>query len=167
VPAIFQTEHRLLTNKLLASYGIIWELREDNQLHRVTPQIITAQIEETFRELEKPRFSAALASFRAAMDAYNDRPQRARDACKNIFDALESVAKELDNRPTGTFGDVLGSLRKSDYFAKETVSGLQKLYELANNHFRHGMTEQFTLKSAEVDYVIVSSCAAMLLFIRA
>ena len=101
------------------------------------------------------------------MVACNERPQRPRDACKNIFDALESVAKTLDNKPTGTFNDVLSSLRKSDFFAKETVGGLQKLYDLANSHFRHGMTGPFTLKSAEVDYVVVSCCGAMLLLIRA
>jgi hypothetical protein len=167
VPQIFQAEHRAIMNTLLASYGIIWELRSDDQLYRVTPQVIAAQFDETFRELNQPRFSAALASFQAGMAAYNDRPQRPRDGCKNIFDALESVAKTLDNKPTGTFGDVLTSLKKSDFFAKETVGGLQKLYELANNHFRHGMTGVFTLRSSEVDYVIVSCCGAMLLLIRA
>ncbi len=167
IPQIFQSEHRALTNKLLASYGIAWELRDDNQLYRVIPQVILTQMDETFRELNQTRFGAALASFQAGMVAYNERPQRPRDACKNIFDALESVAKTLDNKPTGTFGDVLSSLRKSDFFAKETIGGLQKLYDLANSHFRHGMTGPFTLKSAEVDYVVVSCCGAMLLLIRA
>jgi hypothetical protein len=167
VPHIFQFEHRALTNKLLASYGIVWELRDDNQLYRVMPQIILTQIDETFRELSQTRFAAALASFQAGIAAYHERPQRPRDACKNIFDALESVAKILDNKPTGTFGDVLSSLRKSVFFAAETVGGLQKLYDLANNHFRHGMTGPFTLKSAEVDYVVVCCCGAILLLIRA
>jgi hypothetical protein len=28
--------------------------------------------------------------------------------------------------------------------------------DLANNHFRHGMTKPFALKSAEVDYFLVT-----------
>ncbi len=167
VPPIFQAEYRALTNTLLSTYKIAWELKEDDQLYRIIPRVLETHIEETFKELNQARFEAALSSFRAGMTAYHERPRRSKDACKNCFDALESVAKTLDNKPTGTFGDVINSLRKADFFAKETVSSLQKLYELANNTFRHGMTEAFTLRPSEVDYVIVSCCGAMLLLIRA
>ena len=95
-----------------------------------------------------------------------DRPQRGKDACKNIFDALEATAKEVQQMPTATFGNVVAEMRKTQSLSAETLASLQKLYDLANNHFRHGMTNPFALKSAEVDYVLVSCCGAILLFIR-
>jgi len=100
------------------------------------------------------------------MAAYDDRPQRGRDTCKNIFDALESVSKEIFGMPTATFGNVLAEARKQLSMSTETISTLQKLYDMANNHFRHGMTTTFTLKSAEVDFVLVACIAGILLFVR-
>ncbi|MGA2986695.1 MAG: hypothetical protein ABSG32_23075 [Terriglobia bacterium] len=166
VPAIFTKEYREIVNQLLASYGIVWELREYDQLHRVLPPVVTGYVEAAFRKLGKPRFSAALASFQAGMAAYNARPQRGRDTCKNIFDALESVAKEVFAMPTITFGNVLAEARKRQSMTDETISILQKIYDMANSHFRHGMTRNFVLKPAEVDYVLVSCVGAILLFIR-
>ena len=116
--------------------------------------------------MSQPRFAAALALFREAMNAYDDRPQRGRDACKNIFDALESVSKEVLGMPNATFGNVLAEARKQQSMASETISVLQKLYDMANGHFRHGMTTPFTLKAAEVDFVLVSCLAGILLFVR-
>lgn len=153
-------------NRLLRAYRISWDLGEDGQLHRVLPPAARTQVEATFRELSEPRFTAALGSFRAGMKAYDDRPQRGRDACKNIFDALESVAKEVFGIPTGTFGNVLAEARKQQAMAPETIGALQKLYDMANNHYRHGMTTPFTLKPVEVDFVLVSSLAGILLFVR-
>jgi hypothetical protein len=166
VPQSFQTEYRQLVNQLLASYKIAWELRGDNQFHRVLPQALGVQVEAAFRELSQPRFAAALASFQQSMAAYNDRPQRGKDACKNMFDALEALAKELGQKPTGTFGDVLNDIRKTQFLSKETIGSLQKLYDLANSHFRHGTAAPFALKAGEVDYVMISCLGALLLFLR-
>jgi hypothetical protein len=74
-------------------------------------------VEAAFRELSQPRFAPALASFQAGLTAYDDRPQRGKDACKNTFDALESVAKEVGQRPKGTFGEVLSDIRKAQFFS--------------------------------------------------
>ena len=166
IPQIFQTEYRQLVNQLLAAYRIAWELDKDDHLHRVLPAAIGIQVEAAFRELSQPRFSAALASFQQGMAAYNDRPQRGKDACKNIFDAVEATAKEVMQMPTATFGNVLTVIRKAQSLSAETLASLQRLYDLANNHFRHGMTNPFALKSAEIDYVLVSCFGAILLFIR-
>jgi hypothetical protein len=166
IPVLFRAEYGLLVNQLLASYRIAWEFRDDGRLHRVLPGAVAHHIEIAFRELSQPRFAAALSWFQEGMAAYNDRPQRGRDACKNVFDALEAVAKELGQKPRGTFGDVLTDIRKTQFLSNETLGSLQKLYDLANNHFRHGMTDAFALKPAEVDYFVVSCSAAILLFIR-
>jgi len=166
IPPIFQPEYRDLVNQLLASYRIVWELREDHHLHRVLPTAIGEQFNSTFRELGQPRFAAAFASFNQGMAAYDDRPQRGKDACKNIFDALEATAKTVGNMPTATFGNVLTEIRKAQYLSSEIIASLQKLYDLANNHFRHGTTSPFVLKPVEIDYFIVSCCGAILLFVR-
>ena len=68
--------------------------------------------------------------------------------------------------PTATFGNVLVEARKRQSMASETIAMLQKLYDMANNHFRHGMTTPFTLKPPEVDFVLVSCVAGILLFVR-
>jgi hypothetical protein len=136
-------------------------------LGRVLPPAAHSQVEAAFRELNQPRFAAALGSFRAGMNAYDDRPQRGQDTCKNIFDALESVSKEVFAMPPkATFGDVLTAARKQQSMASETISALQKLYDMANAHFRHGRTTPFALKPPEVDFVLVSCLAGILLFVR-
>lgn len=158
--------YRTGVNSILAGYHVVWDLGEDGQLHRALPPAAQVQIEAAFRELSQPRFAAALPLFREAMNAYDDRPQRGREACASIFDALESVAKEVFRMPTATFGNVLAEARKQQSMANETISALQKLYDMANAHFRHGMTTPFPLKPAEVDFVLGSSIAGTLLFIR-
>lgn len=165
-PVYPRDEYRTGVNRILAAYHIAWDLGEDGQLHRVLPPAAQHQVEAAFKELSQPRFAAALGSFRAGMNAYDDRPQRGQDTCKNIFDALESVSKEVFGMPTATFGNVLVEARKRQSMASETIAMLQKLYDMANNHFRHGMTTPFTLKPPEVDFVLVSCVAGILLFVR-
>jgi len=166
LPSDLQQDYQTGVNRILAAYHIAWDLGEDGELHRVLPLAAQSQVEAAFKELSQPRFAAALTSFREAISAYDDRPQRGRDACKNIFDALESLSKEIFGMPSATFGNVLTEARKRHSIASETISVLQKLYDMANAHFRHGMTTPFTLKPAEVDFVFVSSIADILLFVR-
>jgi hypothetical protein len=166
VPPDLRDEYRTGVNRILAGYGVVWDMGDEGQLHRVLPPVAQMQVEAAFRELSQPRFAAALISFRDGMNAYDDHPQRGRDACKNIFDALESIAKEVFGMPTATFGSVLAEARRRHSMSAETASVLQKLYDMANNRFRHGMTIQFTLTPAEVDFVLVSCLAGILLFVR-
>jgi hypothetical protein len=56
------------------------------------------------------------------MKAHEDRPQRGRDACGSIFDALESVSNEVFGMPAATFGNVLVEARKQQSMASETSS---------------------------------------------
>jgi hypothetical protein len=155
-------------NIVLSGNRIAWDLRPDGTMARVLPTAIQNQVQTTFAELRAPRFASALTSFQSGMDAYNARPQRGRDACKNAMDALESVAKEVYALPSATFGGVLNDMRSQQppAAAGETISVLQKLYEMANKHFRHGMTTPFTLRTVEVDFVVVSCMAGILLFVR-
>jgi hypothetical protein len=166
VPWDLRDQYRTAVNRVLAAYRVAWDLGEDGQLHRVLPPAVQGQVETAFRELSQPDFAAAVPSFRDAMAAYDDRPRRERDTCSNIFDALESVAKAVFQMPGATFGNVLGEARKQQSIAVETIAVLQKLYDMANGHFRHGMTTPFTLKPAEVDFVLVTCMSGILLFVR-
>ena len=159
-------QYRTGINRMFAAYGIVWDLDQDGVLRRILPLAIRLQLNAAFEELSAPRFATALSSFTQGMDAYNDRPQRGRDACKNIFDSLESIAKEIYVMPTATFGQVLNAARANHSMASETISTLEKLYQMANSHFRHGMTTPFTLKPAEIDFVTVTCLAGILLFVR-
>jgi hypothetical protein len=103
VPFESLDEYRTGVNRILAGYRVVWNL-ERGQLHRVLPPIAQGQVEMVFQELSQPRFAAALMSFREGINACDDRPQRGRDACKNIFDALESLSKEVFAMPTATLG---------------------------------------------------------------
>lgn len=166
VPEDLRADYRTGINRILSGYHVVWDLNEDGKLRRALPPAVQGQVESTFQELSEPRFAPALSLFRDGMVAYDDRPQRGRETCKSIFDALESVSKEVLRRPSGTFGEVLKDVRKRQSMAKETISILDKLYVMANGHFRHGMTTPFTLKTSEVDFVLVSCLAGILLFIR-
>jgi hypothetical protein len=56
------------------------------------------------------------------MNAYDDRPRRDIDVCKNIMDCLEAVAKEVFGMPTATFGNVLAELRKMQTLSPDTIA---------------------------------------------
>jgi hypothetical protein len=166
VPWDLQADFRAAVNRILAAYLVAWDLGEDGCLHRVLPPAAQGQIEAAFQELSRPGFASALQSFRDAMAANDDRPRRDRDTCRNIFDALESVAKAVFRMPTKTFGDALTEARRRQAMSSDTIAVLQKFYDMANNNFRHGMTTEFVLKPAEVDFVLVSCVAGILLFAR-
>lgn len=121
IPPILQARYRQLVNQLLATYRIAWDLNDADHLRRVMPTAISTQVEAAFRELGQPRFSAALASFQQGMAAYNNRPQASKDACKNIFDAVEATAKEVHEMPTETFGKVLTEIRKARSLSSESL----------------------------------------------
>jgi AbiJ N-terminal domain 4 len=153
-------------NRVFSEESIGWKMDPRGRLQRLLPEAIQVEAERVFGELQIPRFAPALAHMQAAHDAYNFRPRRDLEVCSSAFDALESVAKEVFSMPTATFGAVIKEAGKKDIFAPETLSVLEKLYGLANNHFRHGMTEPFRLGAAEVEFVYVSCMAGILLFIR-
>ena len=68
--------------------------------------------------------------------------------------------------PSATLGDVIKTARAKGILAPETLAILEKIYALASNHFRHGMTQPFSLSAPEVDFVYVNCMAAILLFVR-
>jgi hypothetical protein len=153
-------------NDVLSEESIGWKMDRGGRLQRLLPEAIQVEAERVFGELQIPRFAPAWTHMQVARAAYNFRPRRDQEVCSSVFDALESVAKEVFSMPTATFGDVIKAARTRDIFAPETLSVLEKLYALANNHFRHGMTVPFKLGAPEVEFVYVSCMAGILLFIR-
>jgi hypothetical protein len=117
-------------------------------------------------ELSAPRFAPALALFDAARDAYDDRPRRDRDACSNVFDALESVAKEMHRMPSATFGQVVAHIEQTGAHNAQVAAMLRTINALRNNHFGHGMTTPFDLTGPQVDFTYLTCIAAILLFAR-
>jgi hypothetical protein len=152
-------------NQLFGEENIGWRLK-DGRLERTLPVAAREQVDAVFKEPGNPRFAPARTHVIAAYKAYNARPQRGLDVCSNAFDACESVAKEVLNLPTATFGGVLAEARNNKTFATETINTLEKLYALSNNHFRHGMTQSFALGSSELDFIYLTCLAAILLFVR-
>jgi hypothetical protein len=153
-------------NRILAAYGIAWELGEDGRLSRVLPTAAQEQVVGAFAELQDPRFGPALELFNAARNAYDERPRRDRDACTNIFDALESVAKEKHAMPAATYGQVVARLRTNNAFNTDILALLTGLNDLRNHNFGHGMTVQFNLTSAEVDFMYLACVSTILLLAR-
>jgi len=141
-------------------------LGEDGRLHRVLPQAAQAQVQAAITELSEPRFQAALTLMNAARDAYDARPRRDRDACSNIFDALESVAKEEYGMPNATFGDVVAHVRRTRVMNEQVIALLEGINTLRNRNFGHGMVAPFNLNGAEVDFTYLTCIAAILLFRR-
>jgi hypothetical protein len=120
------------TNRILAAYAVAWDLDEDGRLVRVLPGEARAQVLAAMTELSDPRFDPAMALLRAARDAYDARPRRDRDACSNVFDAMESVAKEKLNMPHATFGQVMVHSRQHQSFNEQICGGRRQ------NVFRRG-----------------------------
>jgi hypothetical protein len=151
-------------NRVLAAYGVAWDLGTDGRLHRVLPAAVQVQTNAAFTELSAPRYAPALALFNAARDAYDDRPRRDRDACSNIFDAMESVAKEKYQLPNATFGQVLAQIRQRQSLNEQVLAVLDAVNTLRNRNFGHGMTVPFSLAPAEVDFTYLTCVGAILLF---
>ena len=158
--------YREAINRILAAYSVAWDLGLDGHLHRVLPNTVIEQAKAALEELSEPRFAAALQLYDAAVEAYDCRPRRDRDACTNMFDALESAAKEVFQLPDATFGQVLATARAQSAFTGEVISALEAINTLRNRHFGHGMTAPFQLTPPEVDFAYTSCVGAILLFTR-
>jgi len=160
----FGTPYREGINRVLAGYGIAWELDGNGQLTRVLPPVAQAQVQSAIQELNAPRFQAAAHLFDLARDAYDDRPRRDRDACANAFDAMEAVAKLVFNKPRDTFGQVLRNVPQSGSLKTEIIAVLDAINTLRNRKFGHGTT--FDLSSAETDFTYIACVGGILLFAR-
>lgn len=157
-------EYRNSVNTTLAAHGIVWDLSEDGRLVRVLPVEAAGQVAATVRDLDDAQFQAARQLLAAAQDAFNAIPRRDRDACANVFDAMESVGRTRFGG--ATFGDVLGNLRRRGGIDRFTVGSLQSLEILRHNHFGHGGEVAFGLSAAEVDFVYITCIASISLLTR-
>jgi hypothetical protein len=116
--------------------------------------------------LAAPEFEGARQTFELALQAFNDRPRRDRDACANAYDALESAAKARHNMPDATFGEVLNAVNRQGVLNEPTVRLLRSIEVFGHNTLRHGRIEAFRFSSAEVDFVFTTCVAAILVFSR-
>ena len=153
-------------NRILAANGVVWDLEADGRLRRVLPATAHDQIDATITELLNARYAPALNLLRAAMDAYDDRPRRDRDACCNIFDTMESVAKEKYGMPAATFGQVVAHIRRTHAMNEQIIGSLESINTLRNRNFGHGMAAPFTLGPAEVDFTYLTCIGAILFLTR-
>ena len=159
-------QFRLAVNRILAGNRVVWDLAADGTLTRILPHEATASVSHAMAELNKPEFEPARRLLEDAIEAYNARPQRPRDACANAFDAMEAVGKTALSIPTATLADVLDEIRRRDTLSGEITQVLQRLNVVRHNHFGHGMTTPFALKRAEVDFVYLSCIAGCVLLAR-
>jgi hypothetical protein len=159
-------QYREGINRILAGYGIVWELHPDGHLRRFLPIDAQAQIAAAIGELRQARFQAAARLFSDARDAYDARPRRDNDACTNAFKAMESVAKIVFGMPNDTFGNVLGRARANSALKNEFITVLEAINALRNRKLGHGMPTPFDLSPSEVDFTYLSCVAGILLFAR-
>lgn len=92
-------QYRQGVNSILAANGVVWELTEHGRLQRHLPAPALALVTAAITELKAPHFAPALTLLNNARDAFDDRPRRDRDACANVFDSMESVAKTVFSMP--------------------------------------------------------------------
>lgn len=159
-------QYREGVNRILAAYGCAWDLSATGRLERALPQAAQMMVATAFAELNHPGAAPALQLFNAARDAYDDRPRRDRDACANIFGAMESVVKIKYQRPQETFGQVKNHIEANRLLRPEMITILTGLNQLRNENFGHGMAVQFNLGPGETDFVYLACISAILLFTR-
>ena len=147
--------------RILAGYGIAWDMDDDGQLHRVIHSVAQASVDAALRILSEDRFGDAQGIFHDARLAYDDRPRRDRDACANGFDAMEAVAKIVQEMPNGTFHDVLQRIRRAGDLNGEVVGVLSSVNTLRNRNFGHGVP--FTLRPQEVEFTYAVCVAGIVL----
>lgn len=161
-------QYRNGVNRILSGYKIVWELNENGRFRRVVPPLTSELIGVVISELSDPRFAPALELVNAATAAFDDHPQRGYDACSNIFKCMESVAKEVFQMPTATFGEVLKTIKHapSPKLTIEVIRVLEQINALRGNKLGHGMTEQFNLSTQEIDFVYMTCFAAIHSLVR-
>ena len=162
----FGHKYREGVNRILAAHMTAWELDDQGRLYRILPVAAIHQVTAAFQELRAERFAPALELFNAGRNAYDDRPRRDRDACTNMFDAMESVAKEKYQMPNSTFGQVVNRIPSTGTMNPQIVGVLSALNDLRNKNFGHGMTAPFQLSGAEVDFVYLSCVGGILVLTR-
>ena len=151
-------------NRILAAHGSAWELHADGTFRRVLPLAAQQQVENAFNELQDARYAAALPLFTAARDAYNAHPRRRRDACTNVFDAMEAVAKERYGLQNAALADVINHVRRVGGFNPQTLTVLESINVLRHRNFGHGVP--FNFNDAEVDFIYLTCIGGILLFTR-
>jgi hypothetical protein len=151
---------------LLSAYGIVWDLSEEGTLERVLPTPVQTFVHSAFDELNDTRFVGAATVLKEAISAYDDRPRRDREVCVSVYNALESTAKVVLSKPNSTFGGVLNVCKEKLFFDSYTFDILHQVECLRHNRFGHGMTTEFGLKPAEVDFFYLTCIAGILLFAR-
>jgi hypothetical protein len=124
------------------------------------------QVTAAFGELQAEHYAPALELYNAGRNAYDDRPRRDRDACSNMFDAMESVAKQKYQMPKSTFGQVVNKIPQTGTMNSQVTNLLNALNDLRNKNFGHGMTMPFQLSSAAVDFAYLSCVGGILLLTR-
>lgn len=159
-------EFRAAVNRILAANQVVWDLSDDGTLTRTLPQEAAISLSKAMAELNKPPFASARRLLEDAIEAYNGRPQRQRDACANAFDAMEAVGKTVLGVPAATFDDVLREITRRHGLSAEITQVLQRVNVVRHNHFGHGMTKPFALSASEVDFVYLACVAGCILLTR-
>jgi hypothetical protein len=157
-------EYQQTVNRILAAYGIVWDLDENGRLARVLPAAAVTQVAIAVQDLRDPQYQSALELLDAALSAFNAVPRRERDACANAFDAMEAVGRIRFGGTT--FGGVLDNLQGRDLIDRFTLTTLRSLEIVRHNHFGHGALQPFNLSVAEVDFIYLTCIAGILLLRR-
>lgn len=150
--------------RILAGYGIAWDMDDDGQLHRVMHPLAQARVDAASEILSEDRFADAQRIFSDARLAYDGRPRRDRDACANGFGAMEAVAKVVQEMPTATFHNVLEQIRRKGELNGEVIGVLDSVNTLRNRHFGHGVP--FPLRPEEVEFTYTVCVAGIVLLAR-
>jgi hypothetical protein len=135
-------------------------------VYRILPALALQQISAAVVELQGERFAPAVELFAAGRDAFDARPRRERDVCSNMFDAMESVAKEVYKKPNSTFGQVVSHIPATSTMNPQITGALSALNDLRNKTFGHGMTTPFNLSPDEVDFTYLGCLSGVLLLTR-
>jgi hypothetical protein len=165
-PAAQQEVFRNGVNEVLAANCVVWDLGVDGNMHRVLPGPAQVQVEATIRELGLAQYAPALGLFSNAVTAYDERPQRGREACINAFQAVESVAQIRFNMAGRTLDDVIGDLRRRERINPSFLDVLERLNVLRHRNFGHGGAQAFDPTPVEVDFIYLNCIAAILLLFR-
>ena len=155
--------YRSAVNGVFAMHGIAWDLGPDGSLHRVLPEGAQAQVAAMFAELARPGFEGARRLAEAAQRHYDARPRQDRDACSNIFDAMEEAAKVRLGLPGRRFGDVVTEMRRRN-ITPGLADVLDKLNGMAHQTFRHG--NDVVIAPVVVDFVYLTCVGGIQMFAR-
>lgn len=146
----FQKAINQILERELAGYRIINGIVTDVTNEQEIEMLVDALIDEDFPNVQ--------AHLQRALELLSDKKSPDyRNSIKESISAVESIAREIANKPKATLGEALKEIEKRGEFHKALKEGFLKLYGYTSdaNGIRHAMMDEPNLTADDAKFFLL------------